>query len=62
LVKLEAGTQEEVDQDVREKIKILGPGYRYILSSSNSITENVKPENLRAMMSALEKYGKYPLE
>jgi len=61
LVKLEAGTEEEVIQDVWEKIKILGPGYRYILSSSNSITENVKPQNLRAMMSALEKYGKYPL-
>jgi uroporphyrinogen decarboxylase len=59
---LERGSEEEIEAEVREKIRILGPNYRYIVSSSNSITPNVKPRNLTAMLRALEKYGKYPLE
>ena len=59
LENLEQGTPESVEAEVKEKIGILGPNYRHMLSSSNSITANVKSENLVAMLKALEKYGKY---
>lgn len=60
LAHLEKGTEQDVEKDVQEAIRLLGPGYRYMLCSSNSITPNVKPQNLTAMLKALKKYGMYP--
>jgi uroporphyrinogen decarboxylase len=57
---LASGTPEEVDAEVRERIRDLAPGGGYILSSGNSIPNYVKPENLLAMSQALRTYGKYP--
>lgn len=53
------GTEEDVIKEVRECINIAAPGGGYILSSSNSIHEGVKPENYIAMVEATRKYGKY---
>ena len=59
---LVAGTEEEVDREVRECIRKGAPGGGYILSSSNSIHSGVKPANYRAMLTALRRYGTYPLQ
>jgi len=59
---LTRGTPEEVDALVKERIKKLAPGGGYGLSSSNSIPEYVKPENYKAMVEAVKKYGKYPID
>ena len=56
------GTPEEVRQQVKERIAQLGPGYGYLLSSSNSITEYCLPENVVAMLDALREFGRYPLD
>jgi hypothetical protein len=56
------GSPEEVRQQVRERIAQLGPGYGYLMSSSNSITEYCLPENVVAMLEALEEYGAYPID
>jgi uroporphyrinogen decarboxylase len=53
------GTEEEVEQSVKETIEIAAPGGGYILCSSNSIHPNVKPENYIAMVRAGHKYGAY---
>ena len=58
---LASGTPAQVRQQVRERIAQLGPGYGYLLSSSNSITDYCLPENVWAMLEALEEYGRYPL-
>jgi len=58
---LEAGTAEETAADTRRLIDILGPGGGYLLCTSNSVTPNVKPENLVAMLKTLQEYGRYPL-
>lgn len=58
---LASGTPEQVRQQVRERIAQLGPGYGYLLSSSNSIADYCLPENVWAMLEALEAYGGYPL-
>lgn len=56
------GTEEEVEQTVRDTIRIAAPGGGYIISSSNSIHPGVKPENYIAMVRAAKKYGAYPIE
>jgi len=58
---LTRGTPEEVDAEVRERIRVLAPGGGYCVSSSNSVTEYVPFENYMAMRNAVLKYGKYPI-
>lgn len=58
---LSRGTPQKVREQVKERIQLLGPGYGYILCSSNSITPSCKPENVKAMVEALLEYGRYPL-
>lgn len=58
---LTRGSVEDVEEQVKKRIKELGPGGGYGLASSNSIPDYVKPENYKAMIEAGEKYGKYPI-
>jgi uroporphyrinogen decarboxylase len=50
------GTPEQVDEEVRICIEKGGPG-GLIISSSNTIHRGVKPENFRAMLDAVRRYG-----
>jgi uroporphyrinogen decarboxylase len=54
------GTPEEVEEEVRQCILAGGAGGGLILSSSNTIHRGVKPDNYRAMLRALRRYGRYP--
>jgi uroporphyrinogen decarboxylase len=58
---LSNGTPEETGEEVRRRIKTIGPGGRYILASANSLPHYVKSANVRAMGEALLKYGFYPI-
>jgi uroporphyrinogen decarboxylase len=53
---LSSGTVQEVDDEVRQRIELLGPNGRYIISDSNSIPDGCKAGNLLAMAKAVEKY------
>lgn len=53
------GTPEEIVAQVRSRIETIGAGGGYIVSSSNSLTANMKPENVRAMSRAIQRYGRY---
>lgn len=53
------GSQKEVEKTVKETIRVASSGGGYIISSSNSIHSNVKPENYIAMIEAVHKYGLY---
>ena len=55
------GTEEEVEEAVRQAIKDGASGGGYIMSSSNSIHPGCKPENYIAMVKAARKYGNYPI-
>lgn len=59
---LTRGTVDEVVALVKKRLKELGPGGGYGLSSSNSIPDYVKPENFKAMVETGKKYGKYPIK
>jgi uroporphyrinogen decarboxylase len=52
------GTPEEIDQAVQEAIEQAAlPEGGYIVGSSDSISEEVTPENVKAMFDAVLKYG-----
>ena len=57
---LARGTPDQVREEVRQRIKLLGPGNGYLLSSSNSIAEYCLADNVMAMVEALEELGVYP--
>ena len=50
------GTPEQVEEEVRVCIEKGGPG-GLIVSSSNTIHRGVRPENYKAMLHAVRKYG-----
>ncbi|WP_287155857.1 uroporphyrinogen decarboxylase family protein [Candidatus Solincola tengchongensis] len=55
------GSEEEVEETVRETIRVAAPGGGYVISSSNSIHPGCKPENYLALVRAARKYGTYPI-
>ena len=56
---LSMGTPEETYAEARDLIRDLAPGYGYIVSSGNSVPNYAKPENVLALVRAIEEFGKY---
>lgn len=52
------GTLDDVEHEVKEKIKILGAGGGYILSSCNHIQADIPAENVIAMFECARNCGK----
>lgn len=57
---LATGTVEEVKEATKELLARVSPLGGHILSSGNTISSYVKPENLMAMLEAAREYGTYP--
>ncbi len=58
---LTRGTPQDVEEEVKLRIRTVGPGGGYCCGSSNSVTEYVPLDNYRAMLEATRKYGTYPI-
>lgn len=56
---LTRGTTQEVEAEVKSRIDTIGKGGGYIISSSNSIPNYCKLENVLAMRDAIVKYRDY---
>jgi uroporphyrinogen decarboxylase len=56
------GSPEEVRQEVRKMIDVMGPGGGYILASVHNIQAEVPPENIVAMFEEGKAYGVYRLK
>lgn len=56
---LPTGTPAEVRDEVRRVIDILGPGGGYMVSSVHTVMNDVPPENVLAMVDAVEEFGRY---
>jgi len=56
------GPKEKLIREVKEAIKVAGPGGGYACSSSNSIHSGVDPRLYRIMINTIHKYGTYPLD
>ena len=55
------GTPEQVRQEVKRVINILGKDGGYMLATVHTVMNEVPPENILAMVDAVEEFGKYPL-
>ncbi len=55
------GSPDQVRQEVRRVIQSLGSGGGYLLAAVHTITQEVPPENILAMVDAVEEFGQYPL-
>ena len=55
------GTPEQVRETVKKAIADAAPGGGYMVSSSNSIHQSCKPENVIAMAEATHEFGNYPI-
>jgi len=53
------GTPEDVDREVRELIRDVGPGGGYIVTSGNSLAGYLNPDNVLALSRAVLRYGSY---
>ncbi len=56
------GTPDDVRKEVKRVIDILGPGGGYMVASVHTIMNDVPPENVLAMVDAVEEYGRYPID
>ncbi len=55
------GAPDEVREEVRRVINLLGPGGGYMVSSVHTVMSDVPPENILAMVDGVEEFGRYPL-
>lgn len=56
---LSFGTPEQVREDTIKHIRALAPGGGYVVSSSHTVTDDVPPENYRAMIETTWEQGRY---
>jgi uroporphyrinogen-III decarboxylase len=56
---LQTASPQEVEEYCRNLIKICGEGGGFILTSSTGLTNEARPENVRAMIDSVKKYGVY---
>jgi uroporphyrinogen decarboxylase len=56
------GTPEQVRQEVKRVINILGRDGGYMLATVHTVMNEVPAENILAMVDAVEEFGKYPLK
>lgn len=55
------GTPEEVEKEVKERIKHMAPGGGFIISPSHHVQIDTSIENFFSFWNAVEKYGRYPI-
>ncbi len=55
---LTLGTVQEVQDDTRRNIEALAPGGGFVFATVHNIQAEVPPENIMAMLDALQQYGK----
>ncbi len=56
------GSFEDIEKEVKERIKSLAPGGGYVLSSANNIASDIPIENVFKLFELAIKLGSYPLE
>jgi uroporphyrinogen decarboxylase len=55
------GSLEDVEEEVKTRIRALAPGGGYILTTSNNVQEDVPPENLVHLFRCAKEWGRYPI-
>jgi uroporphyrinogen decarboxylase len=55
------GSPEDVEAEVKKRIKDFAPGGGFVFNQVHNIQYNVSPENITRMFDSANKYGKYPI-
>jgi uroporphyrinogen decarboxylase len=55
------GSKEDVEEEVRRRIRVFAPGGGYILAPSHYVQGDTPPANIVAMCRATHRYGQYPI-
>ena len=55
------GTPDDVRREVRERMRIFGPGGGFVFNSVHNIQAQTPAENLIALYEAVREYGSYPI-
>jgi hypothetical protein len=55
------GTPDQVRQEVRERIKIFGPGGGFVFNTIHNVQPQTPVENLLALYESVREFGAYPL-
>jgi len=58
---LPSGTPQQVRDEIKRVIDVMAPGGGYMVASVHTIMDEVPPENILAMVDAVEEFGKYPI-
>ena len=53
------GSPDDVREEVKRRIEVLGPGGGYVCTSVHNIQKEVPPENICAMLEAAREFGVY---
>lgn len=56
---LPKGTEEQIREDVKRRIEILGKDGGFVFNTIHNIQDDVPPENIKVMLETLMEYGKY---
>jgi uroporphyrinogen decarboxylase len=56
------GSPSDVENEVRGRIRDLGPGGGYVLAAVHNIQPDVNPENILATFQAARRFGTYPIK
>jgi uroporphyrinogen decarboxylase len=59
---LQLGSAEDVEKACRKAIGAAAPGGGFILSGGCEIPKDMPHQNMHAMLKAVQKHGRYPLE
>jgi len=51
------GTEEDIKQEIKKNIKLLGKNNGYIVSPSNGITSDVPIKNIKALLEGIKEYS-----
>jgi hypothetical protein len=55
------GTPEEVRDEVRERIRVFGPGGGFVFNTIHNVQPNTPVENLLTLFETIREYGRYPV-
>ena len=59
---LPSGKPEEIREEMKRVISVLGKDGGYMAASVHTVMDEVPPENILAFVDAVEEFGKYPLK
>jgi uroporphyrinogen-III decarboxylase len=55
------GTVDQVQEEVSERIRIFGPGGRFVFNTNHNVQPQTPVENVLAVYETVREYGRYSL-